>query len=626
MVMPDPARSWACLIGVGTYPRDDGLDDLPAVPNNLDALHEILTDPLLAGLPDDHCVVIRDPVNAQELALRVEDVAGRATDMFLVYFAGHGLIDSYFDGRLYLATSHALEGKPHFTSLAYDDLRRAMLHSSARNKVVVLDCCFSGQAHGTMAGSAAQVAGQLDIRGTCVLTATKSNEMAKAPAGEVFTAYTGQLVDVLRCGVADGPELVDITTLHEQLLYRLRSAGLPEPRMSGSDTIGRLPLVRNASWRAAGAGNEPVDLADPAQVYGLGSRLEAEGHPEAAGQLYRRAISAGNTDVMLLLGAHHQERENDTRAERWYREAAGTGLPDGMTLLGTFLHNRGAFDEAESWYRKAAEAGQPRAAELLGEVLERRGDTGAAERWYRAAVDAGRTRSMIRMGGLLERRGEPGQAVSWYRRAVDAGDAAGWTCLGMMAAEQGATIEADAWLRKAAAAGEPDAMTNLGIRHLARNERAAGIRWFGEAAAAGSTDGMVRLGNELMEAGDTAAAERWFRSAAREGNGLAMVEIGKIREAAGDLAEAEDWYRRGVRAGAHIGVIALVKLLILRDRWDEAERVCRASAEAGRAEGMSVLGMLLEQRGDPIEARYWQEAARAVLPDPNRRETGPPPA
>lgn len=625
MVMPDPARSWACLIGVGTYPRDDGLADIPAVPHNLDALHELLTDPLLAGLPDDHCVVIRDPVNVQQLALRVEDIAGRATDMFVVYFAGHGLIDADF-GRLYLATSYALENKPHFTSLAYDDLRRAMLSSSARTKVVVLDCCFSGHAHGTMAGNSAQVAGQLDIRGTCVLTATKSNETAKAPSGAVFTAYTGELIDVLRCGVAGGPELIDITTLHEQLLYRLRSAGLPEPRMSGSDTIGRLPLVRNASWRPAGAGNEPVDLADPAQVYNLGNRLGTEGRPEAAGQLYRRAISAGNTDMMLLLGAHHQERGNYTRAERWYREAAGTGLPNGMTLLGTFLYNKGAVDEAESWYRRAAEAGQPQAAELLGEVLENRGDTGGAERWYRVAVDAGRTRSMIRMGGLLERRGELGQAVSWYRRAVDAGNAAGWTCLGLMAADQGETVEADAWLRNAAAAGEPDAMINLGIRHLERNERAEGIRWFSEAAAAGSTAGMVRLGNELMATGDTAAAERWFQLAVREGNGLAMVEVGKIREKAGDITEAEDWYRKAIMAGAGIGVLSLAKLLILQDRWDEAERVCRACAEAGRVEGMSVLGMLLERRGDPAEARHWQDAARAVLPGLNRRETDPPPA
>ncbi|MEV3964589.1 tetratricopeptide repeat protein [Nocardia sp. NPDC050193] len=625
MVLPDPARSWACLIGVGSYPRDDGLADIPAVPHNLDALHEILTDPLLAGLPDEHCIVIRDPANAQELALRVEDIAGRATDMFFVYFAGHGLIDADF-GRLYLATSYALDSKPHFTSLAYDDLRRAMLSSGARTKVVVLDCCFSGHAHGTMAGNAAQVAGQLDIRGTCVLTATKSNEMAKAPSGAVFTAYTGQLVDVLRRGVADGPELVDITTLHEQLLYRLRSAGLPEPRMSGSDTVGRLSLVRNASWRPAGAGYEPVDLADPAGVYSLGNRLETEGRPEAAAQLYRRAISAGNTDMMLLLGAYHQERGNDTRAERWYREAAGTGLPNGMTLLGTFLYNRGAVDEAESWYRQAAEAGQPQAAELLGDVLERRGHTGEAERWYRAAVAAGRTRSMLRMGGLLERRGERGQAVSWYRRAADAGDAAGWTCLGLMAADQGETAEADAWLRMAAAAGEPDAMINLGIQHLARNERAEGVRWFGEAAAAGSTDGMVRLGNELMATGDTAAAERWFRRAVREGDGLAMVEVGKIREKAGDLTEAEDWYRKGIRAGAGIGVIALATLLIQRDEWDEAERVCRVSAEAGRVEGMSVLGLLLEQRGDPAEARHWQEAARAVLPGLYRRKTDSPPA
>ncbi|MCO5996710.1 tetratricopeptide repeat protein [Actinoallomurus sp. WRP9H-5] len=579
---------------MSTYPRDDGLGDLPAVPNNLDALHEILTDPLLVGLPDDHCVVIRDPANVQELALQVEDVASRAADMFLVYFVGHGLIDPYVDGRLYLATSHALQDRPHFTSLAYDDLRRAMLSSGARSKVVVLDCCFSGLAHGTMAGTAAQVAGQLDIRGSCVLTATKNNQLAKAPAGAVFTAYTGQLVDVLRSGVAGGSELINVATLHEQLLYRLRSAGLPEPRISGSDTIGRLSLARNASWRPAGAEKEPVNLADPDEVYQLGSQLEARGEPTAAERLYRRAISIGNTEAMLMLGVYHQERGNDARAERWFREAAGSGLPNGMALLGTFLHNRGAVGEAESWYRKAAEAGQSQAAELLGELLERRGDTGEAERWYRAAVSAGRVSAMIRLGALLEQRGELTRASSWYQRAADEGNAAGWTCLGLMCADRGRHGEAEVWLRKAVAAREPRAMINLGVRHLERNERAEAVRWFREAAEAGSTDGMVRLGKELRDAGDTAGAARWFHLAVQEGDGHAMVEVGRMHEESGDVANAEDWYRRGIRAGVEIGVVALCKLLITRGEWDEAARVCRASAEAGQAAGMQMLEILLE--------------------------------
>jgi TPR repeat protein len=621
MVMPDPAQSWACLIGVSTYPKDDGLDDLPAVPHNLDALGEILTDPLLAGLPEDHCVIIRDPANVQELTLRVEDVASRATGMLLVYFAGHGLTGDV-DGRLYLATSHALQNKPHFTALAYDNLRLAMLSSRARSKVVVLDCCFSGRAHATMAGTAAQVAGQLDIRGTCVLTATKSNELAKAPAGAVFTAYTGQLVDVLRSGVAGGAELIDITTLHEQLLYRLRSAGLPEPRISGSDTIGQLSLVRNASWRPVGAAREPIDLADAGAVYRLGGQLEAAGEQAAAERLYRRAVSAGNNDAMLMLGMFHQERENDVRAERWYREAACSGLANGMVMLGTFLRDQGSLGEAESWYRKAAEAGQSQAAELLGEVLERRGDAGEAERWYRAAVDGGRASAVIRVGSLLERREEPAEAQSWYQRAADAGDATGWTCLGMMCADRGRHGEAEAWFRQAAAAREPGALINLGVRHLERNERAEALRWFREAAETGSTTGMVRLGQQLLGGGDAAEAARWFQLAARGGDGDAMVELGKMSEKDGDAANARDWYRKGIRAGAPTGVFALAKLLVAGGEWDEAERVCRASAEAGQVEGMSALGILLERRGDLAEAKRWQDLARAALPMPHSSRHG----
>jgi TPR repeat protein len=621
VVLPDPATSWACLVGVSAYPNDDGLDDLPSVRNNLDALQEILTDPMIAGLPDDHCVVIRDPANVQELALRIEEVAGRATGTFLFYFAGHGLIDPYVDGRLYLATAHALQDKPHFTSLAYDDVRRAMLSSGARSKVVLLDCCFSGLAHGTMSGNAAQVAGQLDIRGGCVLTATRNNQLAKAPAGAAYTAYTGHLVDVLRSGVAGGPELIDITTLHEQLLYRLRSAGLPEPRISGSDTIGRLSLVRNASWRPPNA-VEPVKLTDPGEVFRVGSRLEDNGEPAAADRLYRRAVAAGNSDAMLMLGALHEGRADWARAERWYREAAGGGLVMGMTILGACLEKQGKSGEAEAWYRKAAGLDEPAAMEGAGRLAEQRGSTAEAEAWYRKSAEAGRVNAMVVLGGFLDRRGDETGAAAWYHRAADAGAAVGWTCLALMCADRGRQREAHAWLHKAAAAGEPGAMINLGVRALERNEPAEALRWFRDAAEAGSADGMVRLGTELQRAGDAAGAGVWFLRAAEQGHGPGMVAVGETHEKAGDTAGAENWYRRGIEAGCGLGVIKLTRLLAGRGQWDDAERILRASAGAGQVEGMVTLGIFLE-RHNPEEARYWQDRARAAgwaEPPAGRRE------
>ncbi|GAA0827965.1 tetratricopeptide repeat protein [Streptosporangium amethystogenes subsp. fukuiense] len=611
MVMPDPDRSWACLIGVSTYPKDDGLGDFPAVPNNLDALHEILTDPLVGGLLDDHCVVIQDPTNAQELALQVEDIAIRATDMLFVYFAGHGLIDPNFDGRLYLATSHTLQHRPHFTSLAYDDLRRAMLSSGARRKVVVLDCCFSGLAHGFMSGGVAHVAGQLDIRGTCVLTATKNNELAKAPAGAAFTAYTGNLVDVLRSGVAGGPELIDIATLHEQLQLRLRSAGLPEPRVSSSDTIGRLSLVRNASWRPVGA-EDPVDLTDPNEVYRMGSRLEENGRPDEAERLYRRSVSAGNTGAMLMLGSLCADRGDWARAERWYRESAEKGNATGMIALGAWLERQGKLREADSWYREAAEFDQPIAMEGIGRLAEKRGDVNEAERWYRKSAEAGRTGAMIALGALFDRRDDEIGATSWYLRAAGTGDAVGWTCLGLMSADRGRQSEADAWYYRAAAAGEPSAMINLGSQALERDERAEAIQWFRKAAEAGSDDGMVRLGDELQRAGNVDDAARWFLRASEQGNGRGMVAMGKLYEEAGDTAAAEDCYRRSIRAGFDQGVLALAGLLVTRGEWDEIEQLCRPLAEAGRIPAMTVLGLVLERRGRSDEAKYWQDQVRAA--------------
>jgi hypothetical protein len=91
-----------------------------------------------------------------------------------------------------------------------------------------------------------------------------------------------------------------------------------------------------------------------------------------------------------------------------------------------------------------------------------------------------------------------------------------------------------------------------------------------------------------------------------------MVAVGELHENAGDTAAAESWYRRGIEAGCAVGVLGLSRVLIGRGQWDEAERMSRASAAAGQFEGMAVLGLLLTNRGDPEEAKYWQERARAV--------------
>ncbi|WP_326688252.1 caspase family protein [Streptomyces sp. NBC_01795] len=248
MLLADPGASRAVLIGTHTF---TDLDPLPAVSNNLLRLRETLTDPVLWGLPAEHCTVIEQPGHPGEVLDAVRTAAEAAHDTLLVYYAGHGLIDHRASDRadklcLSLPDSHPSQL---YRSVRYRDLRGLLLDARrALRKVVVLDCCFSGQAAMTMGpGDLADEAG---IHGVYVLTSAGANAESLAFAGARYTAFTGEFLALIEEGLPDGPELLTLDTLYDRVRRAAHHKGLPEPRRSATDTSHNLALVRNRAYTA----------------------------------------------------------------------------------------------------------------------------------------------------------------------------------------------------------------------------------------------------------------------------------------------------------------------------------------------------------------------------------------
>jgi tetratricopeptide (TPR) repeat protein len=237
--LPDPATSRAVIIGSSAYRY---LDQLPAVEANLRDLAGALRDPLLWGLPEQHCTIVANPADASAMLDPVRQAGGEATDTLIVYFAGHGLRDAD-SADLYLALGSSRENVG-YSAVAYDHIRAEVRAAGAARKIVVLDCCFSGRAARTLGGSEA-LAAQAAVDGAYVLTASPPSRVALSPEGETYTAFTGELLQLLRGGLADGPELIDLDTLYRVLFERLTAKNRPVPQRSQENNIGRLPLVRN---------------------------------------------------------------------------------------------------------------------------------------------------------------------------------------------------------------------------------------------------------------------------------------------------------------------------------------------------------------------------------------------
>lgn len=259
--LPDPERSRAVLIGVSDY-ADPGLPRLPTVWHNLIDLHTLLTSPAATGLPaNTHCAPVFNPVEPVTVAKALSKAADEAADLLLVYYAGHGLLGSERD-ELYLAMSGTDPAHVGTTALRCADLRQAFRDSAARNRVLIVDCCFAGRAFGpTMAEPADVLRTALDdeIGGVYILTATEPNQTAVAPADQRHTAFTGALLDILRDGLPGAGELITLDLLYRHLRQLLRQRGMPAPRCVSEKTTAHLALARNAAL--AGQPSRPTNAA-----------------------------------------------------------------------------------------------------------------------------------------------------------------------------------------------------------------------------------------------------------------------------------------------------------------------------------------------------------------------------
>ncbi|MFI7526483.1 caspase domain-containing protein [Nocardia salmonicida] len=249
MWMPDGLRSRAVLIGTSHYSHD-GLADLPAVERNVSDLSDILAAHHGLRLPSKNCQRLVDIGDPRAVLTAVHAAAAEAEDLLLVYFAGHGLVDSQDNLFLGLADSPRPLDQ-YWLAVDIRDLRTIMNDSNSRaaNRVLILDCCFSGRAFEAMgSGAAASAIEAMGVRGTFTMTSTPENETALAPVGGQHTAFTGALIELLDTGVADGPEFLTLDTIYEHTRNVLVSQGLPEPRRRCVDGTGALALVRNNAW------------------------------------------------------------------------------------------------------------------------------------------------------------------------------------------------------------------------------------------------------------------------------------------------------------------------------------------------------------------------------------------
>ena len=253
---PDPATSRAVVVGAGSTPTAPYLPEADrSAAAVADRLTGVARTTMLRG----------EQATREQVLSALENAAGEATDLLMLYVSGHGRLDE--DDQFTVGTAS--------TTLAFTDLYERTRRSTAAHMMIIVDGCTSG-------GAAQSGLGRLDVaapdRDEYVITATGPNEpaLARDPQGRhEYTAFTGALLEVLTSGVPEGGDDLDVATLYGAVDRALARGTLPRPHLYAAGrtrerwALAPNPRSRTSTRRKSRPGNRstPQDaqlLADAA--------------------------------------------------------------------------------------------------------------------------------------------------------------------------------------------------------------------------------------------------------------------------------------------------------------------------------------------------------------------------
>lgn len=131
-------------------------------------------------------------INRPRLRKEIEELFSNDPDVALLYFSGHGFVKSTGG---FVVTS---DFERYDEGVSMDEILQISNQSGARNRVIILDCCYSGAlAEPNFPGGA-----MYTLRdGSTVLTACRKSEPALERSGQGI--FTSLLLEALEGGAAD---------------------------------------------------------------------------------------------------------------------------------------------------------------------------------------------------------------------------------------------------------------------------------------------------------------------------------------------------------------------------------------------------------------------------------------
>lgn len=228
----NPENTYAFLIAVENYTKDDQLHQLPHSFNNVAALHKVLKGAAV-GIPKSNIKTDFDPTNATELIEKLQStVDNDNAKTLIIYYAGHGVLDD--DGSHYLTLTNSTVNNIAINGLDINYLNKAFANKKNLNLVLILDSCFSESAFESF-----------NARNYLVIASSAKNRTSKYPVDADYSAFTNELITVLKDGVDKEAENLTWKDVYTQLKSNLKDKGFPIPRITSQNEVDMLEIAKN---------------------------------------------------------------------------------------------------------------------------------------------------------------------------------------------------------------------------------------------------------------------------------------------------------------------------------------------------------------------------------------------
>lgn len=279
----------ALVVGIGNYAEDKMLSCI----NDAEAVHKLLKENG-NGRKNFISTLCKDVKTRSDLKNYIARLFSSKCELALFYFSGHGYRDKY---GLQLVT---LYGLPSDAGVSITELMTIVNNSPAKNKIVILDCCYAGLAgRGWSTTSKLKDAVYLED-GVTMLTSCSKKEEAIAIGGH--SVFTNLLIQALEGGSAD---LNGNITPGSIYAFIDKALGPNQQRPEFKTNISSFVSLRKVvpPIQASILKNLTDYFDNPTDKYELDPSFEPTNHPSVKHPLYEPYRKKENTAIFKQLQA-----------------------------------------------------------------------------------------------------------------------------------------------------------------------------------------------------------------------------------------------------------------------------------------------------------------------------------